>query len=219
MRSFPNSFVEQVTPLEPTLDDRGNDALKRLHERGFVVAAGLSRYFAGAVGVMGQQEHIREYCPKDPTPARFATEASTAKWLQKGGGRAVFLLLENVFDKGEEAGQKLGGYGWTGYEPCKELPDHPITSAYRLDEHSLGKGLAGDFIQTVVSGTHALYAPDDGIGLETWNSNHAAALYQKLGFELLAQKDDPRPTLAPAAENGEVEDTRLYMGYPQSLFD
>jgi hypothetical protein len=218
MASFPNSFVETPAILEPTLDVRGNDALIRLNERGFTVATGLSRYFAGAIGVMGQQVHIREYCPKDPTPARFGTEQSTAKWLQKGGGRAVFLLLECAMDKGIEVGQQLTGYAWTGVEACEELPNYPITSAYRLGRTGLGKGLAADFIQTVVSGTHALYAPEDGIGLETWHSNHAAGLYQKVGFELLAQKDDIRPTLDPSAISGKTEDTRLYMGFPNELF-
>lgn len=218
MPSFPNGFVESPTPLLPTMDSRGNAALERLNSRGFTVTLGLSHYFAGAISVMGQQEHIREYCPKDATPARFGTQESTAKWLQKGGGRAVFLLLEQAQEKGQKAGQQLSGYAWAGVEACEELPDQSITSAYRLGKVSLGRGLASDFIQTVVSGTHALYAPEEGIGLETWQSNHAAALYQKVGFELQTQKDDVRPTLDSSAANGKVEDTRLFMAYPNGLF-
>lgn len=221
MPSFPNTFVESPAPLEPTMDSRGNDALARLNERGFTVATGLTRYYAGAISIMGQQDHIREYCPKDATPARFGTEESTEKWLKKGGGRAVFLLLNQAVDKGENVGQQLSGYAWTGYEACDELPDHPITSAYRLGASALGKHLAGDFIQTVVSGTHKLYAPEDGIGLETWNSNHAASLYPKVGFVVQERPDqpsEPRPTLDPDAVDGKVMDTRLYMAYPNELF-
>ena len=219
MSAFPNTFIETPVPLEPIMDERGNSALERLNERGFIVATGMSRYFAGAIGVMGQQDHIREYCPKDATPARFGTEQSTEKWLKKGGGRAVFLLLEQAMEKGHEVGQQLSGYAWTGYEECDELPDYKITSAYRLGNTALGKGLAKDFVQIVVSGTHTLYAPDEGIGLETWKSNHAAGLYPKVGFELKAQKDDARPSLDPNAINGKVNDTRLFMAYPNDLFE
>ena len=221
MSSFPNSFVEKPTPLEPIMDSRGNAALARLNERGYTIGLGLNRYFAGAVSIMGQQDHIREYCPKDATPARFGTKDSTERWLQKGGGRAAFLLLEQVTYRGEAIGQQLMGYSWTGYETCEELPDHPITSAYRLGASALGKHLAGNFIQTVVSGTHALYAPEEGIGLETWQSNHAASLYAKLGFELQDRPDqrpELRPTLDPNAVDGKVLDTRLYMAYPGELF-
>lgn len=235
MRSFPKTFVEQATPLAPIMDERGNAALGRLNERGFTVVTGMSKYYAGAVGVMGQQEHIAEYCPKDATPARFGTEQSTEKWLKKGGGRAAFLLLEQATDKDGPIGEQLQGYAWTGVEKCDELPAHPITSAYRLGRTALGKRLAGDFIQVTVSGTHALYAPDDGIGLETWSSNHAAGLYQKVGFELQDRPDqepEARPTLKDVgtevdgnevyfnAKKGQnmVMDTRLYMSYPQELF-
>jgi len=226
MAHFPNTFAETVTPLTEDIGQRGNQALARLQEKGFIVAKGLTRYFAGAVGVMGQQDHIREYCPKDATPARFATESSTEKWLQKGGGRAMFLLLNQVQHKGEPAGLKLEGYGWTGYEPCDELPDHPITSAYRLGAGAKGKRLSGDFVQTVVSATNALYTDGEGIGLETWKSNSAASLYPKIGFTLLHEAEEPelRPTLDLTAfdvvitsEGPKIEDTRQYMGYPAEL--
>ncbi len=222
MSPFPNSFVETPTPLEPIMDRRGNAALARLNKRGYMIATGLSPYFAGAIGIMGQQYHIREYCPKDATPARFGTQSSTERWLTKGGGRAVFLLLGKVADEDSYvANQQLGGYAWTGYEPNDALPSHPITSAYRIGASALGKHLADDFIQTVVSGTHALYTPEDGIGLETWKSNHAAELYTKVGFVLQERPSQPaelRPTLDPNAPDGKVLDTRLYMAYPNELF-
>jgi hypothetical protein len=220
MATFPNSFAEQITPLKPNLGERGNAALTRLSEKGFIVATGLTPYLAGAIGIMGQQPHIKEYCPKDGTPARFGTQESTRRWLQKGGGRAMFLLMSQAVVKDEPMGEKLEGYGWTGVEACDELPDYPITSAYRLGESALGKGLAGDFIQTVVSGTHTLFAPNEGIGLETWKSNHAAGLYIKVGFVPQEQPNEHtelRPTLTADAENGKVMDTRRYMGYPTEL--
>ena len=161
MALYPTEFAENVEQLDVGIGERGNAALNRLHEKGFSVATGLTTYYAGAVGVMGYQHHIREYCPADATESRFGSVASTEKWLQKGGGRAMFLLL-----KGEGDDAQLEGYGWTGVDAHGALPDYPITSAYRIGERALGKGLAKDFAQAVVSGTNALYAAGEGIGLE-----------------------------------------------------
>ncbi|HUS26120.1 MAG TPA: hypothetical protein VMY99_02110 [Nevskiaceae bacterium] len=214
MASFPTGFAERVETLNGDIGQRGDAALARMQEKGFTVATGLTEYFAGAVGVMGYQDHIREYCPKDPTEKRFGTLQSTEKWLQKGGGRGIFLLL-----RGEGNNAHLEGYGWTGVEACDELPDHPITSAYRIGKRGQGQGLGKDFVQSVVSGTNALYAPGEGIGLETWRSNHAAGMYPKVGFKPLAEapNDELRPTLQPDATDGKVLDRRLYMGYPSDL--
>jgi hypothetical protein len=214
MASFPSGFVERAEILDGGIGQRGDAALARMREKGYSVATGLTVYFAGAVGVMGYQESIREYCPKDATESRFGTLQSTERWLQKGGGRGMFLLL-----RGEGNNAQLEGYGWTGVEPCDQLPEHPITSAYRIGERAQGQGLGKDFVQTVVSGTNVLYAPGEGIGLETWRSNHAASLYPKIGFIAIAEaaEDEPRPTLSPDAVDGKVLDRRLYMGYPSEL--
>lgn len=214
MASFPTGFVERVEALDEGIGQRGDAALVRLREKGFIVATGLTKYFASAVGAMGCQVHIREYCPKDATESRFGTLQSTEKWLQKGGGRGMFLLL-----RGEGDNAQLEGYGWTGVEPCVELPEHPITSAYRIGQRGQGQGLGKDFVQVVVSGTNAVYAPGEGVGLETWRSNHAANLYPKVGFVAIAEapEDELRPTLEPSAVDGKVLDRRLYMGYPTEL--
>lgn len=214
MAHFPTGFTERIETLDGGIGQRGDASLASMQEKGFSVATGLTEYYAGAVGVMGYQKHIREYCPKDATESRFGTLASTAKWLQKGGGRGMFLLL-----RGEGDNAQLEGYGWTGVEVCSELPDHPITSAYRIGERGQGNGLGKDFVQVVVSGTNALYAPNEGIGLETWRSNLAARMYPKVGFVPLAEapEDELRPTLQPDAIGGKVLDRRLYMGYPSEL--
>ena len=215
MASFPTGFAERTENLEGSIGQRGDAALVRMRERGFFVVTGLTEYFAGAVGIMGYQSHIREYCPKDSTESRFGTLQSTEKWLQKGGGRGIFLLL-----RGQQGhNPQLEGYGWTGVEPCDSLPDHPITSAYRIGERAQGQGLGKDFVQVVVSGTNARYAPGEGIGLETWRSNSAASLYPKVGFVLLAEavKDELRPTLIPDAVDSKIVDRRVYMGYSSEL--
>ena len=172
---------------------------------------GLTEYFAGAVGVMGYQKSIREYCPNDSTEARFANLHSTQKWLKKNGGRAVFLLLS-----GNGNSAQLEGYGWTGPNVCPRLPDHPLTAAFRIGERMQGKGLAKDFIQIILSTTGSIIAPGLGIGLETWQSNPASAIYPKVGFELIthAINEELRPTLNYSGLDALVRDRRLYMGLP-----
>lgn len=214
MATFPTTLTGRTKPIAASIGARGDAALERLRSKGYDVSTGLTLYFAGAVGIMGSQASIREYCPKDETDERFATLSSTARWLKKNGGRGMFLLLRGAADNA-----RLEGYGWTGVEPVAELPDHPITSAYRIGERAQGKGLGKDFIQVVVSGTNTLYAPGEGIGLETWRSNHAVSMYLKVGFVAIAEapEDELRPTLDPEAVEGKVMDRRLYMGYPGKL--
>jgi hypothetical protein len=214
MATFPSGFATRVETVTDGIGQRGDLALKNLQEKGYSVAIGLTEYFAGAIGVMAYQSHIREYCPRDASESRFGSLESTERWLQKGGGRCMFLLL-----RGFGVNAQLEGYGWTGLEPSKELPNHPITSAYRIGEKGRGRELGRDFIQVVVSGTNALYAPNEGIGLETWRSNHAANLYVLVGFLAVAEapEDEYRPTLQPDSNDGKVLDRRLYMGYPTEL--
>ena len=212
MAHFPNDLADKATNIECDLGNLGNAAISRIHDKGYTVATGLTEYYAGSIALMACQPHIQEYCPSDSTEARFGTLGSTRQWLQHDGGRGFFLLLEGRGDTG-----RLAGYGWAGVKHCDHLPDHPITSAYRIGQKALGKGLAKDFIQVVVSGTHAMYSDGEGIGLETWESNRAAALYYQIGFTLLFESTEYelRPTLAN--EGGVVLDRRLFMGYPSEL--
>lgn len=211
MANFPTGLVERVQILDGGIGRLGDTALARIQEKGFTVATGLTEYFAGAISVMASQDDIREYCPKDATEARFGSLESTEKWLQKGSGRAMFLLLSNE-------GRSLEGYGWSGLNPIGLLPDHPITTAFRRGERVRTKGLGPDFIQAVVSGTSALFALGEGIGLETWESNRAERLYRRLGFKLITHSEpELRPTINPDVPGGQILDRRLYMGYPSEL--
>ncbi len=220
MSPFPNEFAKPPEILQPDLGRLGNEALERLNRRGYDVAIGLDEYYAGAISVMAQQSHIIEYCPKDATADRFGSRNSTEEWLRKGGGRAVFLFLEKIEDAREELEHQLAGYAWTGYDSMAKFADYPITSAYRLGANALGKKLATDFIQTVVSGTHALFS-QDGLGLETWCSNPAVRIYERLGFFALQAvadlQEERRPTLNSKASDSQITDLRLHMGYPQKL--
>lgn len=222
MARFQVGFEERPQVLTKDIGAKGNTALARLEDKGLTVVTGLTRYFAGAIGVMARQPHIREFCPKDATSERYESEASTERFLKSKGGLAMFLLLSQVVEDARSFSGRLDGYAWTELAPCKELPDHPIASIYRIGEHATGKGLSRDFVQTVVSATHAHYAPEAGIGLQVWKSNFAVKVYQDVGFEIQPNPDETlklRPTLDANAENGLVPDTRLFMAYDSSLFD
>ena len=213
MIAFPNTYAETLTPLPADLGEVANAARTRLEDKGFVVMTGLTRNIVNAIGIMGAQRHIREYCPKDAREARFATEVSAEEWLKKPGGREMFILAKRL-----GLGLRLAGYGWTGPEPCKELPDHSITSAYRLGEESQGQHLGKDFTKLVVHGTAVIHDVDD-IGLETWQSNvKAVGLYEGVGFEFVTKKPgEKRETLDENVVGGIVLDTRRFYGFPAEL--
>ncbi|MBL8121655.1 hypothetical protein JNM87_02820 [Candidatus Saccharibacteria bacterium] len=222
MAYFPDKFVEKPEPLERAIGDKGDLALARLENRGFTVATGLTRYFAGAIGIMAQQQHIIEFCPKDATAERFMTEATTERFLASKGGLAMFLLLSQVIENADALSGRLEGYAWAEYSPCDELPNNPIASIYRIGANAKGKGIAKDFVQTVVSATHTLFAPNEGIGLQVWRSNFAVRIYEEIGFTHQPSNNTQpqyRPTLDPNAENGLMQDTRLFMAYDPSLHD
>ena len=234
---FPDALVEEPEILQADFDRRGNAALQQLAERGYDMALGLNEYYAGAISVMSQQPHIVEYCPQDATEARFASRASTERWLKKRTGRAVFLLLRRG-QNGTDS-RRLAGYGWSGLgaEPASaEYPidvacrigasaedEYPITTAFRIGAEDLGRKLFKDFVQVVVSATHARFGGGLGIGLETWRSNPAFKTYKQLGFILLESlspdEREWRPTLDPFAVDGVEADRRVRMGYPKHLPD
>ena len=219
MASFPDRFVAEPEILRADFDGLGNQALERLALSGYEVAVGLSEYYAGAISIMSQQKLIAEYCPQDASCQRFASRASTERWLAKNGGRAVFLLLCQENPAADEPEHRLAGYAWTGLETPAGLAGYPITSAYRIGDEDRGKGLAGPFAQVVISATHARFAEGEGIGLEVWSSNHrAVSLYRELGFQALElagrNSAEWRPTTDASAEDGLCRDKRLYMGYP-----
>lgn len=212
MSNFPKEFTKQPEVLDQDLGSLGNEALKKLNLKGYDVALGLNEDYADAISVMARQLHIVEYCPKDKTQKRFASRDSAEEWLGKASGRAVFLFLKKIEDD-----HQLAGYAWSGYDQNLEMAEYPITSAYRLGVNALGRGLAADYIQTVVSATRALLT-NESIGLETWQSNPALHIYKKLGFFVLKHSlKEWRPTLDLEAENGQVQDQRLYMGYPDNF--
>lgn len=191
---------------------------------------------AGAISVAANQRHIREFCPKDPTSKRFGTEESTEAWLQKNGGRGVFLLGK-VMASG--SGMRLAGYGWEGPEENSRVPEGKTTFAVRITDEGRGMHAGVDFTRVIVAAGSMLYGARD-IWLETYGGNPGATgIYTEAGF---VQTDTPgnagtplrvpcvRPTLATEgtllpdgrevymqAGQTVVDDERWYYGFPNEL--
>lgn len=212
MAQFPHSFTESPTLLTTGIRETNPNGLGTLVDKEYVVLAGLSRYFAGAISSMAAQQHIREYCPRDTSPRRFATQETTEQWLGKDGGRGVFLLARHL---GED-GLRLAGYGWTGLQQNEEhVPSGQTTFALRIGQEDLGRGLAAPFSRAIIDGSAELYGAKD-IWLETWGSNgRAVGSYEKAGFVRVVEKEAVRPTLVEGG--GEVSDIRVYMTLPNDL--
>jgi phosphoglucosamine mutase len=202
---FPTTFAENVSLLAPEdLDEDGQDALSLLREAGYEVVTGLRREDVPAVTAIAGQDGVREFCPKDLSK-RFGDEEMAEEWQTKG---RFFFQLRRV-------GQaELAGYGWTGPEPCAELPDCENTFAIRVNEADGGKGLGALFTRAIISGSKLRMGK---IGLETWASNVAAVKsYERAGAIVVERKPDTRPTInGPAGST--VQDTRLFMYFPQTF--
>ena len=204
MSEFPKDFTP-LKWLQPEFDQATNQALQRLQSRGYEVASGLNEYWAEVISQLAQQPHIVEYCPADYSSTRFVSPQSARRWLAEKAGRAVFLLFQMSSPQ-----EELVGYAWTGYD-TNAPSGYPLTSAYRLATAARGRGLAKDYISVVLGATETLFS-QEGLGLQTWESNPALKIYQQLGFEILRHgAQELRPTLQPT-KSGQVADRRIYMG-------
>src|SRR5262249_45981907 len=151
-----------------------------------VIAVGLSRDMLPAIQTMAQQEHIADYCHRDMTEDRFATEDTTGHWLSRG--RAFFVLAK----KNENGELHPVGYGWSGPGKSSEVPEGETTWAVRLGNEAVGQKLSEPFSRIIVDATSSRFGADN-IWLETWQSNAAGVhTYGKLGFELVGSKPDKR---------------------------
>jgi ribosomal protein S18 acetylase RimI-like enzyme len=201
MMPFPDHYDEALQPLPAQqMNEAAQAAIASLKTKGYEVQAGLMPEYADAIALMSRETSIREYCPKDCSE-RFASRETTASWLSKK--RATYLLLQ-VLDDGTK---QLAGYGWVGSKQSEQIPGGETTFSLRISEHHQGKGLATPFALTMLNAAEVTYGTPN-MWLETWASNAGAVhIYQKLGFNTIAEKPDKRPS----ADGQMVEDTRLYM--------
>lgn len=197
------AFAESTQPLPDTLDVENAERVLALAHRGFEVRQGLTAYYAGSVAVMALQPHIKRVCPNDATDARFGSEASTAEWLNKDGGRNMFVLLKDQ----ERLGQRLVGYGWTGPATVDELPGSETTFAVRLGKEAVGKHLSLSFTSLIIAGSREMFGSQN-FWLETWESNQpAVATYKKAGFEIV----QAMPEIRGKGRQKKYLDARLFM--------
>lgn len=202
--NFPVAFDNQAEPLAAEFDEPTNAAINDLNHRGYIVLTGFTPELAEAVSKMANEEHIKEYCPRDCTDERFATVDSTQKWLSRG--HAVFVLAKQV---GDGSWQPVG-YGWSGPKTTGEVPGSRTTFAVRIGKAGLGQKLSLPFSQTIIGATAKIYDAKN-FWLETWASNAGAVhVYEQLGFKLVNQKPSSRPT----ADGRTVADSRLFMSLP-----
>ncbi len=212
MAEFPTAFAEEPQLIVPgMLDEVGNAAVEQLAARDFEVVAGVRRADVPEITAIANQDGVLDFCPKDAVTRFPDADIMEENWLPKAGGRGMILLRRRL--------GRIAGYGWTGIEPCEQLPDCTTTFAERLDERVAGQGLAAPFAVAIVSGSMAIFGAEK-IGLETWGSNTAAVrTYLKAGARLVTTKDDRRPTTHPAPNetDGKRRDTRLYMQFDQTF--
>lgn len=216
---LPTSLVQELVPItEFDLSDKAQLSVDRLAVKGLEVVSGIRVADLEDILVIAETDGVVEYCPKDRV-SRFKDEESAQKWVSKGRGG---FLLRTMGD------HEIVGYSWIGPEPCEELPDHPITTAFRTTVR--GTGL--DLTVATVEGGKAQF-DIDGYGLETWASNGGAVkTYVRAGAEFVTSKSFEknkttgsmervaRPTLQDGdhvfERNGKkvVADTRIFMAFP-----
>lgn len=238
MVEFPTAFVPKMEVLSPDmgLGAEIDETLQSFQERGIVVGHGLTPRLANSLAESAMQPHIVEFCPSQPD--RFGDPQLAETW--QGKGRMMVTLnqvkgLENrsLSDADLRAVREEDTYdlahGWAGLQQNTHIPDADVTTAYRVVECGLHRGLARPLGKMVVDLTTVLYDVEpERVSLETWASNtYAVRTYLKLGFAKLAEAPDVRPTLQKqgrkvnghevfaVTEHGvtvyKVPDTRLFM--------
>ena len=208
----PTTFSDEPINLaQVTLDQQATEAIGRLEQSGFEVTAGLQLADIPFITEISKQNAVREFCPNDLTK-RFGDRGMIERWLQKDGGRAVFLLRDIET-------KVIRGFGWAGLKQCDELPDYAATFGVRLDERVSGRGLGRPFIMAIFSGSRVLYGIT-GIWGETWGSNVGAVkTYLRIGAEVVSTTDDWRETIesGTGVVEGKRQDVRLLLKFPDTL--
>ncbi|MCW1908090.1 MAG: hypothetical protein KIH63_001975 [Candidatus Saccharibacteria bacterium] len=213
--NFPTEFASELVPLlDIALDPRGRAALENLEAQGVRMFSGLTEEIAPKVIELATTyPRIMEFCPNDAN--RF-NEA----WFSKGRGPFVGLDVETSAPR---------IYTWAGVEYCDELPDNPITTAFR----STVTGTGSDVVAVTLSAARAIYGAHH-FGLETWATNGPAnGSYFKNGavwkwsrieeINKFTGEMGPviRPTLDPRAVVYEYDgvgyrqDVRQFMAFPE----
>lgn len=201
---FPTQIESRASfLLGVDIGEAGSTMVNRLRSAGLYAQLGLTAQLLRSLSTISYEKEVREFCPKDAT-SRFSTPALGEEWVSKG--RAMVTISDDL--------GKVVAYGWSGPEKNEEIPQAPITTAYRVGKSGANYARnirendptfrMGYALGTLVVATAQLYgAQPDEISLETWKSNkRAISLYEDLGFELYTEKLElkGRPTLHMVGE-------------------
>lgn len=222
MKAFPTALAETQTPIsEYPLSDAGLAAVDMLAERGLEMVSGIREADLDDILEFAATDAVKEYCPNDV--ARFSDGAR--RWAGKGRGGFILRTIDE---------HEFRGHTWMGVEACEELPNHPVTTAYR----TMAKGTGALIVVATVEAGRAIYELDKGCGLETWASNgRAVSTYTKvdarlekvLSEERNKKTDRLEPVTRPTLETGDHvfwkngvpvrTDTRMFMSLPEEFPD
>ncbi len=218
--NFPTEFAPELVPLRDVgLDARGLAALDAIEATGVTMYSGLTEEVAPLILDLATTDpRILENCPNDAI--RF-----NERWQSKGRGLIVGLDQNRL--------PKI--YNWLGVELCDELPDHPITSAFR----STISGTGTNNVALTLSAGRALYGAHH-IGLQTLATNETAiGSYVNNGAQIVRVRSkeidevtgQPAPFYRPTYDQSAVvfvrdgrgyrQDVLLFMAFPEPtpLFD
>lgn len=194
----------------PTSSEALNSYLQTLDREDLTVVQGLTPYYAGSIALMADQKHIRRFSPEDHRASRFATEASTRRWLASESGKAVFLLLEPV-DGADD--RRLAGYGWAAPATTPFVDGGETVFAVRLGERYRSTGLSTPFGNVILEASRQMFRARN-FWLSTWATNRAAVrAYGRLGFEIAYEMDPTTERKGPGLQ--EELDARIYMKLPE----
>jgi len=116
--TFPKNIVQNPVDLASALDN--NPFVRMIVDHDLKASAGLTEQLRSQIAEAAHQLHIAEFCPNDH--GRFGTAEAARKWQNKG------RELVTIHDETDT----LLAYFWSGVEKNGHLPDHPITTAYRV---------------------------------------------------------------------------------------
>ncbi|MDB5182340.1 MAG: hypothetical protein JWO47_124 [Candidatus Saccharibacteria bacterium] len=119
MSAFPITFSEESIPLDGVLSqsETGCRVVAGLAELGLRASYGLTEAEFPEIMGLANLDDIVEFCPNDKAGKRF-----NAGWLEKG---RTFINFRTI------AEGELKAYSWAGVQREDELPNHPVTTAFR----------------------------------------------------------------------------------------
>jgi hypothetical protein len=207
--SYPTTFsAEHINLLDiSNMSNRGHDSVYALQTKGLEMVSGIMETDIDQILAISATTDVKEFCPNDEK--RFS---DPEKWLAKGRGAFLLRAIAN---------SQIVGYSWVGLleEEVPELPNHPVTSAFRSQVRGTGK----DLVIATIEAARAIHG-SSMIGLETWASNPAVRTYvhPRVGINIVdnrSQESDKEtgemiPIMRPTIRHAKAPDAVVIKGKP-----